>query len=155
MKFENIAYLSLGSNIGAREHFLEQALFEIQRLPEIQILSSSRILETAPLENVNQSAFLNQIVKIHVSPSFTLPNLLETFQAIETKLGRQHRAWKGPREIDIDILSYECIVMETAFLTLPHHSLVTRPFVKQLLEEMGETELIPHFQETLNEKYNP
>lgn len=133
---------------------MDQALFEIQRLPEIQLVSKSRVLETPALENVNQANFLNQVVKIHVSPSFTLPNLLQSFQAIETKLGRQKRAWKGPREIDIDILSYECIIMETEFLTLPHHSLITRPFIKQLLEEMGESDLIQHFWEILNEKYN-
>ncbi|TGL56361.1 2-amino-4-hydroxy-6-hydroxymethyldihydropteridine diphosphokinase [Leptospira ognonensis] len=154
MKFGNIAFLSLGSNIGDRTHFLEQAVWEISTLPEIRIISQSQRLETAPLENINQPFFLNQILKIHVSPSFTLPCLLDTLQAIEDKLGRKRRSWKGPREIDIDILTYEAVVMETEFLHLPHHSLFTRPFIRQLLFEMGESEVYSLFEESIYEKYH-
>jgi len=153
--FEGFAYISLGSNRGDREHFLNQAILEIQRLPEIQILKSSWVLETEPLENTNQGKFLNQILKLQVTKAFTLPSLLQTFQAIESKLGRIKRSWKGPREIDIDILSYESIVMETDFLTLPHHSLFTRPFIRELLQQMGEEELYCYFYEVLHEKYHP
>ena len=154
MKFANIAFLSLGSNIGDRVHFMEQAVWEISRLPEIRNISESKRLETAPLENTNQPNFLNQILKIHVSPSFTLPCLLDTLLSIEDKLGRKHRSWKGPREIDIDILTYEAVVMETDFLILPHHSLYTRPFIRQILGEMGESEIYSLFQESVYEKYH-
>ncbi len=154
MKFGNTAFLSLGSNMGDRVHFLEQAVWEISRLPEVRILSNSRRWETAPLENTNQPYFLNQILKIHVSPSFTLPTLLETLLNIEDKLGRKRRAWKGPREIDIDILTYEAVVMETDFLSLPHHSMYTRPFIRQMLAEMGESDLYSIFEESVYEKYH-
>ncbi|TGN20895.1 2-amino-4-hydroxy-6-hydroxymethyldihydropteridine diphosphokinase [Leptospira idonii] len=154
MKYSNTAYLSLGSNMGDRHHYLEQAVWEISLLPEIQVLSQSKPLETAPLENTNQPMFLNQIIKVHVSPSFTLPCLLESLQSIENKLGRKRRSWKGPREIDIDILSYESVVMTTDFLTLPHHSLFTRPFIKQILVEMGEVGVYSLYQESVYEKYH-
>lgn len=154
MKFPNIAYLSLGSNIGDRYHFMEQAAWEISTLPEVQIIKSSRILETAPLENTNQPYFLNQVLKIYVSTSFTVPCLLDSLQSIEDKLGRKRRSWKGPREIDIDILSYEEIVMNTEFITLPHHSLYTRPFIKELLVEMGELEIYNLFREQFYEKHH-
>ena len=98
--------------------------------------------------------FLNQVLKIHVSPSFTLPCLLETMLGIEDKLGRKRRSWKGPREIDIDILTYEAVVMETDFLSLPHHSLFTRPFMRQILKEMGETDIYSLFEDSVYEKYH-
>jgi 2-amino-4-hydroxy-6-hydroxymethyldihydropteridine diphosphokinase len=154
VKYVDTAFLSLGSNIGDRVHYMEQAVLEISRLPEVRIMSQSSILETAPLDNVNQPAFLNQILKIHVSSSFTLPCLLDSLLAIEDKLGRKRRSWKGPREIDIDILSYEAVVMETDFLVLPHHSLFTRPFIKQLLSEMAELDVYSLFEESLHEKYH-
>jgi 2-amino-4-hydroxy-6-hydroxymethyldihydropteridine diphosphokinase len=154
VKYANTAFLSLGSNMGDRIHFLEQAVWEISTLPEIRIMSKSERLETAPLENTNQPMFLNQILKVHVSPSFTLPCLLETLLAIEEKLGRKRRSWKGPREIDIDILTYESVVMETDFLILPHHSLFTRPFIRQMLAEMGEKEVYSLFEESVYEKYH-
>lgn len=154
MKYTNIALLSLGSNMGDRAHFMEQAVWEISTLPEIRIISKSSRLETAPLENTNQPMFLNQVLKIHVSPSFTLPCLLETMLGIEDKLGRKRRSWKGPREIDIDILTYEAVVMETDFLSLPHHSLFTRPFMRQILKEMGETDIYSLFEDSVYEKYH-
>jgi len=154
VRYSSIAFLSLGSNLGDRFHYLEQAVWEISLLPAVTILSQSKPLETLPLENTNQPSFLNQIVKVRIVPSFTLPCLLETLQSIEQKLGRQHRSWKGPREIDIDILTYESVVMNTDFLTLPHHSLFTRPFIKQILNDMGESDLYTVFQDVYNEKYH-
>lgn len=154
MKLANIAFLSLGSNIGDRHHFMEQAIWEISTLPEVKILKQSERLETAPLENTNQPYFLNQILKVYVTTSFTVPCLLDSLQSIEDKLGRKRRSWKGPREIDIDILTYEEIVMNTDFITLPHHSLYSRPFIKELLVEMGEAEIFNIFREPYYEKHH-
>lgn len=140
--------------MGDRLHYIEQAIWEISRHPEIKMISESKILETAPLENTNQPMFLNKIAKVHIPPSFTLPCLLDTIHSIEEKLGRKRRSWKGPREIDIDILTYESVVMDTDFLVLPHHSLFTRPFIKQILNEMGELDIYSIFQETADEKYH-
>ncbi|MBM9546451.1 2-amino-4-hydroxy-6-hydroxymethyldihydropteridine diphosphokinase [Leptospira sp. 201903074] len=153
MKYSNIAFLSLGSNIGDRHHFMDQAIWEISTLPELQILKQSERLETAPLENTNQPFFLNQILKVMVSSAFTLPCLLDSLQGIEDKLGRKRRSWKGPREIDIDILTYEAVVMKTDFLHLPHHSLYSRPFIKQLITDMGEIGVYALFLELNHEKH--
>jgi 2-amino-4-hydroxy-6-hydroxymethyldihydropteridine diphosphokinase len=154
LKYTDIAFLSLGSNIGDRVHYMQQAVWEISRLPEIRVLAESKVLETAPLENTNQPMFLNQILKVNVTPSFTLPCLLDTLLSIEDKLGRKRRSAKGPREIDIDILTYEAVVMETDFLSLPHHSLYTRPFIRQILGEMEELDVYSLFQESVYEKYH-
>lgn len=140
--------------MGDRVHYLEQAVWEISTLPEIRIISKSQQLDTAPLENTNQPMFLNQVLKVHISHSLTLPCLLETLLGIEEKLGRKRRSWKGPREIDIDILTYEAVEMETEFLSLPHHSLFTRPFIRQLLSEMGESDVYTLFKDSVYEKYH-
>ncbi|GBF51098.1 2-amino-4-hydroxy-6-hydroxymethyldihydropteridine diphosphokinase [Leptospira ryugenii] len=154
MKYRGISFLSLGSNLGDRHHFLDQAIWEIECMPEVQIVKKSIRKETAPLENTNQPYFLNQILKVRVSSSYTLPCFLENLLAIEDKLGRKRRSWKGPREIDIDILSFEEVVMNTAMLTLPHHSLFTRPFIREIVNEMGELDLYSRFDGSVYEKYH-
>ncbi|MDF3819799.1 2-amino-4-hydroxy-6-hydroxymethyldihydropteridine diphosphokinase [Leptospira sp. 96542] len=154
MKYANIAFLSLGSNIGDRHHFMDQAIWEISKIPEIQILKQSERLETAPLENTNQPHFLNQILKVFVPSGFSLLCMLDTMQGIEERLGRKKRSWKGPREIDIDILTYEAVEMKTENLSLPHHSMYTRPFIKQMLTGMGEIGVYSLFQEYKNEKHH-
>ena len=139
MSLNKECLISLGSNIGNRMHYLDQAKLLISIHPEIHIEKESSIIETAPLEVMNQPKFMNSIVKIrtHLAPEC----LLEVFQDIEFKIGRIKRYDKGPREIDIDILSYANIRLNTDFLTLPHHSLFTRPFIRELIEEIGEEKI--------------
>jgi len=122
--------------MGNREHFIEQAFLELELHPEISVLKESILLETSPLEVLNQPYFLNAIAKIRTS---LLPHdLLYTLQGIEQKLGRVHRFDKGPREIDLDILTYGKLKMESDDLSVPHHSLYSRPFIKDILVSMKE-----------------
>ena len=145
MPHNNECLVSLGSNIGNRKHYLEQAILLISLHPEIHIEKKSLLIETSPLEVTNQPNFLNSILKIrtHLSPDC----LLEIFQGIEFKIGRIKRFEKGPREIDIDILAYSNIRLNTKALTLPHHSLFTRPFIRELIKEIGENKIYSELEE--------
>ena len=121
MSRPEISFIAFGSNMGNREHFIEQALLELSLHPEIIILKQSSIFETEALEVTSQPDFLNGIVKIRTS---LLPlDLLITLQGIELKTGRIKRYDKGPREIDLDILTYENYIMDSEYLKIPHHSL--------------------------------
>ena len=135
MDRNNIALISIGSNMGNREHFMEQAILELHLHPEIRVLEQSVIMETEALEVTSQPDFLNAVIKISTSLSPLM--LLETTQSIENKLGRVRRFDKGPREIDLDILTYGNVSLQTEKLTLPHHSLFTRPFVRKLIETLA------------------
>lgn len=125
--------LSIGSNIGNRVRFIKTSLLEIEK-NSVHIVKRSRILETKPIGVINQPDFLNCVVLIETT--LTPIELLDTLQQIEMDLGRVKRFDKGPREIDLDILTYDELVMNTDRLTLPHHSIQTRPFIKELLEDL-------------------
>jgi 2-amino-4-hydroxy-6-hydroxymethyldihydropteridine diphosphokinase len=127
------AILSIGSNLGDRLKYIQDSIEEIKKIPS-KIISQSRILETKALEITNQPDFLNCAILIETNLSPI--NLLNELQQIEIKLGRIKRYDKGPREIDLDILTYDELVIANDRLTLPHHSIETRPFIKELMRDL-------------------
>ncbi|MCB1159952.1 MAG: 2-amino-4-hydroxy-6-hydroxymethyldihydropteridine diphosphokinase [Leptospiraceae bacterium] len=133
-----LAFISIGSNMGDRNQYIRLSLCNIKVLPQTHLLKVSRIMETKALEVVEQPDFLNCIAKIQTS--LEPLELLKELQKMEVEIGRIRRYDKGPREIDLDILSYGRCKIEEAILKIPHHSLYTRPFIRELLEEMGEDE---------------
>jgi 2-amino-4-hydroxy-6-hydroxymethyldihydropteridine diphosphokinase len=136
MPNDNIALLSIGSNLGNKEFYLNNSIDQIQKNPSINILKVSKFIETAPLEIVDQPNFLNAIVKI--STILTPLILLDYLQGIEIEIGRIKRYDKGPREIDIDILTYGNQTFSNERLTIPHHSLYSRSFIKDILNSISE-----------------
>ncbi len=131
------AFLSLGSNIGDRALFLEKAHALLSQFDQIEIQKVSCIMETVPLINENQPHFLNQVIQIRTL--FSPKNLLKKLKEIEKKIGRKKRMRYGPREIDLDILSYENIHLNKADLILPHPALTTRPYLVPLLADIQTT----------------
>ncbi|HMV42186.1 MAG TPA: 2-amino-4-hydroxy-6-hydroxymethyldihydropteridine diphosphokinase [Leptospiraceae bacterium] len=130
---KHTAFISLGSNLGDRNLFLRKAIQAIEEIP-CKIIQHSKIIETKALDFIDQPDFLNCIlvIKIDLSPI----ELLDALQSIENKLGRIKRFDKGPREIDLDILTYDNLIFKNERLVLPHHSIKTRPFIKELLEDL-------------------
>lgn len=135
--------ISIGSNLGERESYLQSAIGKIANIPNTNIIKKSIILNTKALEYTNQPDFLNAIIKI--STKHKPMELLKILQSIEKKIGKVKRFDKGPREIDLDILTYSNEVIKTQELTIPHHSLYTRPFIKELLVNMGEESVYDSF----------
>ena len=128
-------YLSLGTNLGDRRSNLETALTHIAR--EVgTVISSSDVIETEPWGFDSSNSFLNMAVKVE-----TLLQPLEVLHAtqdIEHQMGRSeksvNREYKD-RLIDIDLLLYDDIVMNTPELTIPHPLMYQREFVmKPLLQ---------------------
>ncbi|RHX82070.1 2-amino-4-hydroxy-6-hydroxymethyldihydropteridine diphosphokinase [Leptospira yasudae] len=137
------AFLSLGSNLGNRAEFLKIAVRKLKNTIGIEVIKESEPLNTAALEVTDQPDFLNQILKIETT--FSPEELLEVTLRIEKEMGRVRVQDKGPREIDIDILTFDVVKMHSKGLHLPHHSLFTRPFIREILETMGEGSLYEHF----------
>ncbi|MBK8396455.1 MAG: 2-amino-4-hydroxy-6-hydroxymethyldihydropteridine diphosphokinase [Leptospiraceae bacterium] len=125
--------ISIGSNLGDRLKYIELAIMEIKNIPTL-ILGKSNIIETKALEVLDQPDFLNCVIKIETT--LEPIQLLDTLQQIERTIGRIKRFNKGPREIDLDILSYGNLVLSTERLNLPHHSIQSRPFIKELIENL-------------------
>lgn len=124
-----IAYLSLGSNVGDRRANLMRAL------SELKVKRVSSIYETEPVGPVEQDWFLNCAVEIETD--LEPLQLLCQLQGIERSLGRTRTVPGGPRTLDIDILFYEDLVMETPELTLPHPRMAGRRFVLEPMQEIA------------------
>jgi 2-amino-4-hydroxy-6-hydroxymethyldihydropteridine diphosphokinase len=124
-------FLGLGSNLGDRE----QNLIEAKRLLFLQVLHSSSIYETEPVEYLNQPWFLNVVVE--VEEGLTARELLVRCQEVEHRMGRQRNIPKGPRKIDLDVLFYNNLVLNDPDLIIPHPSIPERRFVLAPINEIA------------------
>lgn len=120
-------FLGLGSNIDDRVKHLNTATSLIGSCADINIVKSSLIYETEPWGIRNQKSFLNQVLKIQCSLS--APDLLTFVKDVEIKTGRTERARWHEREIDIDVLFYDNIIISTEKYKLPHGEIQNRKFV--------------------------
>ncbi len=118
-------FLSLGSNIGNRNKYLEMALISLQEIKDIDIVNQSSIYETEPFGFTEQAKFLNMVIE--VSTSLQPKDLLSYINKVEAKYERIRSIRWGPRTIDIDILLYGDVIMDEEILKIPH------PFLKQRL----------------------
>ena len=127
-----VAYLGLGSNMGYRQHNLDKALELLSQKLRVEKISS--VYDTEPIGNINQPHFLNLVCQIYTR--LAPPELLALAKSIESKLGRTFDKYDAPRPIDIDILFYDDLVIETPKLVIPHPRLAERAFVLVPLDEI-------------------
>ncbi len=127
-------FVGLGSNLGNRKENLEQALTLLQQ--KCTILKQSSIIETKAMYLEDQPDFLNMVIQIETD--LEPQQLLEFCQSIENKLGRTREIKYGPRTIDIDILTYNNLKIQTETLTIPHPRMEERDFVMKPLKEISE-----------------
>ena len=128
------AFIGLGSNLGDREANLQTALGLIASGYGLALKQVSSVLETAPVDYLEQPHFLNQLalVETNLSPE----ELLKTLQDIELRMGRQKIIPKGPRLIDLDIILYGNLVFENDDLVIPHPERFKRFFIIRHLAEL-------------------
>ena len=126
-------YLGLGSNMGNRQDNLDRALDLLSQ--RLRIGKVSSIYDTEPIGNVNQPHFLNLACQAYtrLAPG----ELLTLAKGIELKLGRVLSKYNAPRPIDIDILFYGDLVIETPELVIPHPRLTGRAFALVPLDEIA------------------
>ncbi len=131
------AYLGLGSNLGDRAATLGEARQRLIDAPGMRVVSASSVIETDPVDVVDQPDFLNQVVGLDVD--LDPRALLDTCLAIERAMGRDRSASppKGPRTIDLDVLLFDGRSIDEPGLTVPHPRLAERGFLLGLLAEIG------------------
>ncbi|HLR10449.1 MAG TPA: 2-amino-4-hydroxy-6-hydroxymethyldihydropteridine diphosphokinase [Sporosarcina sp.] len=123
----NIAYLSIGSNIGDREQYLREAVEALHTSPNISVIQVSSIYETAPVGYTDQADFLN--IAVQLETTLAPEALLDVCQEIEQTLGRERIIRWGPRTVDLDILLYNQDNIEMERLLVPHPRMSERAFV--------------------------
>ena len=127
-------YLSLGSNLGDRTANLRAA---IAALPSanLHVRKVSSFYETQPVDYLDQPWFLNCVVE---GATDSQPiDLLHALRAIESQLGSKKTFAKGPRLLDIDILLFGELSLDTAELQIPHPRMLERKFVLAPLNEIA------------------
>ena len=120
-------FLGIGSNLGNREENLNKAIARIGELTGSPVISSS-LYETEPWGFESEDRFLNNVVKINTN--ITPSNLMKEILVIEAGMGRVRTNHHfSSRVIDIDILIYNCRVIVTRNLVIPHPKMHERKFV--------------------------
>ncbi len=132
-------YFGLGSNLGDRYGYLQQAKTLLSQY--FELTSESSIYETAPIGYLDQGAFLNQVVEMETSDSIDL--ILLRTQGIESKLDKETLIKWGPRTIDIDILLYGEDVVDEPYIKIPHPQMIHRRFVLEPLCEIDPGLKVP------------
>ncbi len=142
-------FLSLGSNLGDKIFYLNEAIKRINDNSQISIQNVSSIFQTAPVGEIEQGDFYNLVVEIETE--ILPPELLVFTQQIEAALGRQREIRWGARTIDIDILLAENFEFKNGKLQIPHPEMHKRNFVLVPLNEIAEDYFIEPFGRKVNE----
>ncbi|MCL2882172.1 MAG: 2-amino-4-hydroxy-6-hydroxymethyldihydropteridine diphosphokinase [Coriobacteriia bacterium] len=126
-----IAYVALGSNVEPREDHLRAALSFLKALPATTLAASAPLYVSEPAYYSDQPTFCNTVVRLdtRLGPRA----LFALLQAAERLAGRVKIALNGPRNIDLDLLSYGDVILKTEALTLPHPRIAERAFVVEPL----------------------
>jgi 2-amino-4-hydroxy-6-hydroxymethyldihydropteridine diphosphokinase len=134
------AFVGLGSNLGDRVAELDAAIAAIAALPATMLVARSSYYESAPLDAPGGN-YLNAVVQLRTS--LAPLELLRALQAIEARQGRVRPFTNAPRTLDLDLLLYGDVALDSTELTLPHPRLHQRAFVLVPLAEITPTLVIP------------
>lgn len=144
-----IVYLSLGSNLGDRVGFIQQATSLLSANENINIVATSSFYETEPWDMESENWFVNAVIQI--STSLSPEELLVECKQIEKLLGREIKNSNGymDRTLDIDIIFYDRLVFNSDKLTIPHKHFHKRAFMLVPMLEIAEDFVHPFFGKTV------
>lgn len=132
------AYIALGSNLGDKQKYLDDAVQGLADTADCIVEQVSDYLVTEPYGGVEQDVFLNGALKLRTL--LTPEELLDRLHELEQAAHRERIVHWGPRTLDLDILLYDQMIIDTPVLHVPHIDMENRDFVLIPL-----TELAPYY----------
>lgn len=141
-------FIGLGSNLGDRKKNIEEAIEKLKSYG-LKILKISSIIETEPYGYREQNKFLNAVclVETDLDPY----SLLDLLLRIEKEMGRVRTIKWGPRNIDLDIIFYDDLVIDSETLKIPHPDAHNRSFVMGPMAEIDPDFIHPVLKKTVRE----
>ena len=143
--------IGLGSNIGAKSDYLNQALVKINGLDQVAVKQVSQVYQTEPVGYKDQDDFYNMVAALEIEEGKAPLTLLEDLLAIEADLDRKRTIKNGPRTIDLDVLLVEDQEIDDPKLQVPHSRLQDRAFVLVPLAELAPNSLVPGLDQTVSD----
>ncbi|PRC91017.1 2-amino-4-hydroxy-6-hydroxymethyldihydropteridine diphosphokinase [Solimicrobium silvestre] len=139
---EGIAYIGLGANLGDPQDSINAAIVALGALPSTRLTQASSLYTSAPMD-ADGDDYVNAVVELHTQLSPT--ELLSELQNLEQQFGRIRSYQNAPRTLDLDLLLYEQLTINTATLQVPHPRMTQRAFVMVPLLEISPEINIPDF----------
>ncbi|WP_024930680.1 2-amino-4-hydroxy-6-hydroxymethyldihydropteridine diphosphokinase [Methylophilus sp. OH31] len=136
-----IALIALGSNLQQPETQVSKAIAVLASTPGLTLMQASSLYATAPVGYDNQPDFINAVVQ--VATEMPAPQLMQLLLDIEQTFGRERPFPNAPRILDLDLLDYEGIQLDTELLKLPHPRMHERGFVILPLAEIVPDFMLP------------
>ncbi|MCP4748201.1 MAG: 2-amino-4-hydroxy-6-hydroxymethyldihydropteridine diphosphokinase [Desulfobacteraceae bacterium] len=138
------AIVSVGSNMGDPRANCQKGIDSLCQNQGIGLMACSKFYETQPVDYTDQNWFVNAAIMI--CTELTPKELFECIQHVQRTMGRKAGGIRfGPRALDLDIIFYQDIVMETPWLTIPHPRMHKRRFVLQPICDIDPTVVHPVF----------
>jgi 2-amino-4-hydroxy-6-hydroxymethyldihydropteridine diphosphokinase len=145
------AYIGIGSNIGNKEENCEKAI-NLLEANEIKVTKRSSMMETEPWGIKDQPKFIN--VAIEIETDLAPDELLCLLKRVESETGRRPAERWGPREIDLDILLYDDLILKTPELEIPHPHVAEREFVLKPLSEIAPEKIHPVLKKSIKNLFS-
>ena len=131
----HLVYVALGSNMGDRKKYLQMGVNAMRQRKDIRLKEVSSWQQTKPYGGVEQEDFLNGVMEIE---TLLMPReLLDYLHEVEQGADRKRELHWGPRTLDLDILLYDDVVMESKDLIIPHVDMQNRDFVLGPMAEIA------------------
>lgn len=143
--------IALGSNVGDRQKYIEDGIKALAEDKRCRIVKVSELIRTTAYGGIKQDEFLNGalVMKTLCTPE----ELLDMIHEIEAAAGRERKQHWGPRTLDMDIIFYDDLVMDTDALQIPHVDMQNRDFVLEPLAQLVPYVVHPILKKTVVQLY--
>jgi 2-amino-4-hydroxy-6-hydroxymethyldihydropteridine diphosphokinase len=135
------AFVGLGANLEQPKSQVQRALGELDAIPHTRVVRTSSLYRSDPLGYAEQPQFVNAVAQVETG--LAAERLFDELQAIEARHGRGRSFANAPRTLDLDLLLFGAMQIETERLTVPHPRMHERAFVLIPLLEIAPLAAIP------------